>query len=757
MAKQVFLSLSLIFSGLHLVAQSNEGTEFWFGFMEHRDIGENTKVVMITAKKSTSGTVRIPLLNWEQDFSVAANNVSVLSLPVSVENQGSEDINNLGLVVESNDPVSVYIHQYHQWRSEAGIVLPFDALGNEYYILGHQGVSNFNVDYPSQFLLVGTRDGTELSFRLSADSRDGKWAGQEYTIYLDQGETYQVQGRRAADDMTGTYISSNQPVAVFSGARWTEIPTGCEARDNLLEQMYPNGAFGRQFVTVPFAQLSYDVFRVLAREDQTDFSVAGANGTANYSLNAGEFVEFNRNQPGFINSNKPIAVAQYMVGSGCNGYDLGDPAMLVLNSVEQIRDTVTLFNSSFQNIDENYLNIVTRTADVDHLFLDGVLVGASFQPLPGNTDFSYAQLPVANGSHTLISEGCGLIATAYGYGVVESYAYSGGASFRSLDANPIPEGGCLSDTIFFNSGLSPGRFSFLWDLGDGTTSTEPHFEHKYDALGSYQVVLYLHDECLDIRDTLSRELLITLRQSLELPGDTSLCAGDYIQFTATDLPGATYLWKGPNGFLRTQQSFTLSNIDEEDAGAYSVVGTVSGCASYPAFREIEVDPLPKPDLGNDTVFCFRDALVFPVLSPGVFEQYSWNNQNSLTEFSPTVPGEFWVRVWDENGCSDTDSVEILEICPTRVYIPNAFSPNDDGWNDYFQVFGTDVISIHWAVYDRWGGMLFEANSIDDRWDGFVDGEPVPPGVYIWKAEISGYKEGGEPYFERKAGDLTLVR
>ena len=103
--------------------------------------------------------------------------------------------------------------------------------------------------------------------------------------------------------------------------------------------------------------------------------------------------------------------------------------------------------------------------------------GFEFTPIGQEGRFSYLRLSVSAGAHTILSAGCGVIATAYGYGEIESYAYSGGASFTTINASPIPDGGCLNDTIFFNPGLSPFRYSFDWDLGDGTRSTEAQFNH----------------------------------------------------------------------------------------------------------------------------------------------------------------------------------------------------------------------------------------------------------------------------------------
>jgi len=740
-------------------AQTNEGTDFWFSFMEHHDPGQNTMVVMITSKYATSGTVRVPLQNFQQAFSVAANEVKIIYLPAYVENLTSEISNDNGVQVVSALPVSVYIHQYHSMRSEATVVLPVNSLGQEYYVMSYKGFTDTEV-FPSEFVLVGIEDETDITITLSDDTKAGKSAGSTFSIQLNRGETYQVQAKLGNSDLTGTHITGNKKFNLFGGCRWTQVPTGCFYRDNLLEQMYPVNTWGKQFVTAPFAHMAYDIFRILAAEDNTVVNVQGATATQ-YTLNAGQFTEYQRSDATFITANKPITVAQYLIGSNCSGYFLGDPSMLVLNSIEQIRDTVTLYNSAFENIDENYIAIIAKSDDLPDIIFDGQAL-ANLNPTTGqvgpNSEYSYARFQVGTGAHTMISPGCGLIAMAYGYGNVESYAYGGGASFKPIDAKSlIPEGGCLNDTLFFDTGLKAPRHSFLWDLGDGGTSTEAAFNHTYAALGTYKVTLYLTDNCLDIKDTLSRDLLITLRQPAQVTGDVSVCVGKTILLGAVDLPGAKYKWTGPNGFFSFEQFPVLPNAQTEYAGVYEVTGTIAGCASFPAQAEVVVFPLPEPELGRDTVVCADDNFPLLVLSPGLFTQYQWSDQSNGSLFEVKDSGQYWVLVKDEHGCFGADTIRVQAICPTKYYIPNVFSPNDDGENDHFSVFGSDMISLQLSVYDRWGNHVFESSSLDARWDGNFRGKPVSPGVFTWLARIGAYRKDGTMYEAVEAGSVTVVR
>ena len=746
----ILVSYSAISS---LSAQSNEGTEFWFAFMEHVDPLQNTMVVMLTAKATTTGRVDIPARGWSREVNVVADEVTLVTLPTFAETMGSESVTTTGVQVTSVEPVSVYMHQYAGARSEAAAVLPVDALGHEYFLLTYQGVQRRGTDYPSEMVIVATADHTKIEIVLSADTRQRR-KGDTLSITLEPGQTYQIQGRRAGDDLTGTKVLADRPVAVFGGAVWTEVPTGCAARDNLLEQMYPIQTWGRQYVTVPSHGSSFDVFRIVASQDHTNVEVSDGS---TFQLDAGEFVEYQiTNRSTFIEASAPILVGQFNVGQTCNGYGIGDPSLVLLNSVEQTRDTVTLFNSSFQRIEENFINIVTRTIDIGVIALDGEAIAPShFNLVNGRTGFSYAIIEVSNGTHTLTTDGCGVLATAYGYGPFESYAYGGGANFRPLDANPIPVGGCLSDTIFFDAGLSEQRYSFTWDLGDGNFSNEWKFTHQYDSLGIYHLSLYLYDQCLDLRDTLYQDLEITLRQALPAIADQQICEGDTLSLAAQDLPGAQYYWRGPGDFTSLDQFPLVPNVPLNLDGTFEVVGIISGCATHPQQTEIEVVPLPQPNLGQDTIIC---ALVGDILlHPGNFNTYEWNFGSEDSQVQVSHPGVYSVEVSNTFGCTNADEIVLTERCPTQIFVPNAFTPNGDQVNDYLEVFAKDARALTLQIYDRWGALVFSTQEMNARWDGSNNGDPLPIGNYLWQLQFEGYNEKGEVIREVRAGVIHLLR
>jgi hypothetical protein len=244
------------------LAQSNEGTRFHLAFLEHIDIGRNNMVVMITSKYNTSGTVEMPLLGWKQSFSVIANQVTLITLPKTAETVGSEIVSYNGISIISEKSISVYMHQYYNNRSEASVVLPDDALGNDYYAIAYKAFQQGNNVYPSELLIVAVKDDTEIEIILSDQTKGGRKKGESIKITLSPGQTYQVQTSLGSSDITGTRVLGNKPFALFAGNSWT--PMICDARDNLLEQMYPISTWGKEFISVLSAQVTLDVFTILA-------------------------------------------------------------------------------------------------------------------------------------------------------------------------------------------------------------------------------------------------------------------------------------------------------------------------------------------------------------------------------------------------------------------------------------------------------------------------------------------------------------
>ena len=146
---------------------------------------------------------------------------------------------------------------------------------------------------------------------------------------------------------------------------------------------------------------------------------------------------------------------------------------------------------------------------------------------------------------------------------------------------------------------------------------------------------------------------------------------------------------------------------------------------------------------------------------------SWNAADSLScagclrpVVTPSTSGSYFVEVVDENGCVASDQVVIFVDKRRNLYVPNVFSPNDDGKNDKFMLFaGQEVTKIRsFLVFNRWGESVFEVYNFPPNdplygWDGTFRQEFYNNGVFAWFAEVE-FVDGVVEVFK---GDVVLMR
>lgn len=112
-------------------------------------------------------------------------------------------------------------------------------------------------------------------------------------------------------------------------------------------------------------------------------------------------------------------------------------------------------------------------------------------------------------------------------------------------------------------------------------------------------------------------------------------------------------------------------------------------------------------------------------------------------------------VANANGCADTlflpEYITVIE--PSRLFIPNAFTPNDDGRNDQLWIFGSGLDNILFQVFNRWGEKVFETRDQSVGWNGTLNGEPAEPGVYVYKLTFN----FADLQLQTREGSIVLIR
>jgi len=226
---------------------------------------------------------------------------------------------------------------------------------------------------------------------------------------------------------------------------------------------------------------------------------------------------------------------------------------------------------------------------------------------------------------------------------------------------------------------------------------------------------------------------------VNLGNDTTLCAGEPLTLDAST-NNATYLW---------QNNSINSTFNVFQQGTYWVQVKQNNCTSSDTIN-VNFNPLPIVNLGNDTTLCPGDALILGSTTNNATYTYLWQDNSTNSTFNVAQQGTYWLQV-TQNNCILTDTIIISEeVCEIILEMPNVFTPNNDGVNDLLvPVLSKGVISMSTMIYNRWGNKIFETNNLLIEWDG----QSVMNGTYFWIINYSDIK--GNQW--SKKGLLTLFK
>jgi len=233
-------------------------------------------------------------------------------------------------------------------------------------------------------------------------------------------------------DLTGSLVTSDQPIAVLGAHACANVPNGVDSCDYVVEQQPPDAAWGREFATVPLKhRLGGDTFRILASQDATDVSIDGVSVA---SLDAGGFHTQLIASPSVITASKPILVAQFSNGSAFDNTTdpfMSDPSMILVPPTAEYLTSyrISTVDNSFT---ENEVNLVVPDSAVGAVEVDGTAVAPSAYAPIGSSGFQGAQVDVGLGSHQLTGPGVPFGAIVYGASIVESYGHPAGMGVAGI-------------------------------------------------------------------------------------------------------------------------------------------------------------------------------------------------------------------------------------------------------------------------------------------------------------------------------------
>jgi gliding motility-associated-like protein len=332
-----------------------------------------------------------------------------------------------------------------------------------------------------------------------------------------------------------------------------------------------------------------------------------------------------------------------------------------------------------------------------------------------------------------------------------------------MDKDSICQGGQISFTntsvTTVQNGINP---SYYWSYSDGLSDVTKNTVHTFTLPGIYKIMLAVKD-FVPCYDTTYHLIEVDSFPYMNfILSDSVFCEGKGIVFDAIYLhEGLTsmewYFGDGEGNFIYNRNPVTHA-YDAPGIFTIKLTNKYRFCNDTSFTNTIRVKSYPAINIGRDTSICPNSSTpvsaydYINAANPGA--SWLWNTGATTPGISIFSPGIYSATVTID-GCSTTDSMEVLKDC--YIDIPNVFTPNGDGVNDYFfprQLLTSGATAFSMQIFDRWGVLLFETTNTNGRgWDGKFNNIPQPEGVYIYLINVS-FKNGVTEKFK---GNVTLLR
>lgn len=311
------------------------------------------------------------------------------------------------------------------------------------------------------------------------------------------------------------------------------------------------------------------------------------------------------------------------------------------------------------------------------------------------------------------------------------------------------------------SGIAP--YNFVWSHGAST------MDLRDLALGKYKVTVTDASGCVAVD---SIEINEPRPLTLQLEADAVSCKGTTGAVTIFDISGGNgnYTYSIDNKAFEQVGSIPFK-IPNMAAGLHKVVVNDGKKCSVSDTISVGAANSLKVSLGPDITINYGDSVVITPTTAFQMTKIQWSPKTNLTCDSvcqfpiakPKATTNYRVTVWDANGCTATDDIFIFVTKNRRVYIPNAFSPDDNQHNDLLRVYlGEETEKVvSFRIFDRWGTLIYEdldysrAESFDAKrgWDGTYKGFDLQPAVFTYHAKVL-FTDGETKDY---VGEVMLVR
>ena len=318
---------------------------------------------------------------------------------------------------------------------------------------------------------------------------------------------------------------------------------------------------------------------------------------------------------------------------------------------------------------------------------------------------------------------------------------------------------CQGGTVTFTNTSVDSGGSYIWFLGNGATATTTNTTYTYLNTGVYNVMLTVTD-FVPCHDTAYATITVDTISGIGISlTDTVICQGTYITYTGNyeGIGNTGNIWNFGDGSIIANVNPVTHSFDATGVFTITLTAEYRVCPDTSASRTVTVFAQPTIYLGPDTSICAGSepiTITDNINAGNPYASWLWSTGQTTPSITIVAPGIYYATV-NVNNCYASDTIAVLSNC--YMDIPNAFTPNGDGVNDYFfprNLLTKGLATFSMNIYDRWGVLIFQTTSIDGRgWDGKFNNVDQPDGVYVYMIDatfIDGQKEHHQ-------GNVTLLR
>lgn len=318
----------------------------------------------------------------------------------------------------------------------------------------------------------------------------------------------------------------------------------------------------------------------------------------------------------------------------------------------------------------------------------------------------------------------------------------------------------LSPLVYLCSGnstslIASGATSYTWSpavglntLYSSTVVGTPNFNTTYSVIGTNSSG---NITCSSKQETVT--VFVVPYANATVSSSVQICEGEEAVLTADG--GNIYTWD-PITTISDPNAKTVI-VKPSESTIYTVSVSTNGFCAGTATVFVKVDPIPFIDAGIDTVYNINEPMFIAAIGSGTISWIDGSNiictSCNVTQVFPENKSCYVAQAINDFGCSAQDVVCIDVKKDYAIFIPNSFTPNGDGLNDEFKVYGNGILSIELAVYDRWGQEIYITKDADKGWDGTFKQMICEEGLYTYKLSYKSL----EGRVVKKAGHILLLK